>query len=217
MSIPLYEQIRNRRDRKFQSQVLAKIDKTKATPFYQTPLCIWLLSAVLVTVGGTFFSSQSNCYIAAEKLIDEHDKILTELNYREKQVAKAVNSTNSLGDALAKIAEAPLSKSDISGRTSAGLLVRLVYLRSRTDTRLKRDLAPIASVFLYDATVYETNPAELEEARNALKEEVLKRRADAMLQFSFFPSCSYWSSIQSMIGLRPPIATAYDPIVLSDR
>jgi len=217
MAISMNEQMRNQREREFQRHFLANLGKATTTPLYQSPFGIWLLSAALVAFGGAFFSAQSSCYTAAENLIESYDKVLTELNYREKRVARAVNESNSLDEALDLISKIPPSKSELSSRSSVGLVIRLIYLRSRTDRPLRAQLVPVATISLFDATIYETNRGELEEAINDVRDEVRRRRREAVDQFAFFPSCSYWSALQSVLGLRPPIATGADPADLVQR
>ena len=79
---PENEIIRRKRDLEFQSRVLAALDKPKENRFWtllNRPFTIWLLSLIVLSVGGFYIAAYRQCQPDAYAQIAEFTKIRAEL------------------------------------------------------------------------------------------------------------------------------------------
>src|SRR5437016_7933218 len=75
-----HEEIRNRRERAFQARVLATLDKPKGAPILaalNSPIVLWLLSAILITSGGAYLNNHQQCIQNALTDIDTYSHLAT--------------------------------------------------------------------------------------------------------------------------------------------
>ncbi len=95
--MPKYEKLRSRR----RIPTLLEEPPNRIIAILNSAFFIWLVSAVFVTVGGSYFSGIQKCTADAEGIIDRYDLLESEYYSREYYYYGAVLSANTIED-LAK-------------------------------------------------------------------------------------------------------------------
>ena len=108
---PENETIRRKRDLEFQSRVLAAVEKQKEYRFWallNRPFTLWLLSLILLTLGGAYFSAYVQCRAAAYAEIDKLEKVIVEISYRRSHVKDILDKAQNVAS-LRGLASTPYS------------------------------------------------------------------------------------------------------------
>jgi hypothetical protein len=95
--MPKYEKFRNERERAFQKRVLAS--GSKRNVFFaviNSGFFLWLLSAVLLTIGGGYITNHQQCMREADQLIERRNKISNELSGRQLAFSSALEVVTTL-------------------------------------------------------------------------------------------------------------------------
>jgi len=91
---------RQKREKEFQLAILNAIgDKKKSSKvvaFINSAAFLWLLTLIVVTVGGSFFSERQQCFKEAQTQIEVYDKLEAELKYRQSQIRQKVADAKSI-------------------------------------------------------------------------------------------------------------------------
>jgi hypothetical protein len=90
---PENDTIRRKRDLEFQSRVLAAVEKPKESRLWallNKPFMLWILSLILLTVGGSYFTAYRQCEQDAYAQIDQFTKLKHELIARENHIRQIV-------------------------------------------------------------------------------------------------------------------------------
>lgn len=93
---PENDTIRRKRDIEFQSRVLAALDKPKEGRLWallNRPFTLWCLSLILLSVGGSYFTTYTQCERDADTQIERFSKIEHEAVERTKHVHEIIISS----------------------------------------------------------------------------------------------------------------------------
>jgi hypothetical protein len=98
---------REKREKDFQKRVLQALEKPtrgRISAIINSGFFLWLMSAVFLALGGSFFTNHQQCMRDAELLIDRHEHLRVEMRYRnamevnERAEAKSAYSEEDLHD-----------------------------------------------------------------------------------------------------------------------
>jgi hypothetical protein len=121
MKMPKFQKIRNRQNRKFQSQLLASVQKPSPTWLSRTAallnsgIVLWALTSLTAAVVSTFYLAYQKCLKDTAAAAEKHELVWSELNSRYRQIGKAViDSTNAvqMEEAIKKMASLSYSFKD---------------------------------------------------------------------------------------------------------
>jgi hypothetical protein len=144
MALTPHEQIRNRREREFQSRMLAAVEKPKQSTtgvvakVLNSPFTLWLLSAILITVGGAFFSTRQQCIADAEKVIESAAKLDSEIARRQRYIFRSIVAAETVAELKDALAKMPTLYADFAGRSLFELLDQEIEWLERLTTAIPR-------------------------------------------------------------------------------
>jgi hypothetical protein len=87
------------REREFQKAVLAALSKPKENGLWallNRPFTLWLLSLILLTIGGSYLTAHRQCQEDADKQIDQLEELDTEIERREQHIREIVEQNASI-------------------------------------------------------------------------------------------------------------------------
>jgi hypothetical protein len=93
------EFLRRRRERQFQEHVLANIGKpasNRSLAVLNSPFFIWLLTLVVLAIGGAYFTRMQQCVGEAEQVMEKRERLETEMDNRRNAIARLVERATSL-------------------------------------------------------------------------------------------------------------------------
>jgi hypothetical protein len=120
MRLPLHEHLRLRREREFQSRVLAALERPKRgklAAFVNSPFFLWLLSIVFVTMGSIYFNTQQQCLRDARQIADNYKRIVDELGIKKFAIYYSVMQARSMEDVRKTMRSLPWLYSDLRERS----------------------------------------------------------------------------------------------------
>src|ERR1700730_14386792 len=94
---------RQKRERDFQSKVLASLKAPEKNAFFKyanMPFVLWLLSAIILTLGGAYFSGYQQCIKDATDLGERYTQLSRELFQRNDAIASIVRNAKSMEDVI---------------------------------------------------------------------------------------------------------------------
>jgi hypothetical protein len=74
--------------------LLERAPKNRTFEILNSAFFLWIMSALLVGFGGSFFNAQSQCIVESEKLIAEAARMDSELSYRSFKMAVAAHNSD---------------------------------------------------------------------------------------------------------------------------
>lgn len=110
-----------------------------------SPIIIWLLSAIFLTIGGTYFTTVRQCHLDASALVSAYKMYRYEDLYRRNAVAEAVTKANTIAELRTALRDQPSAISELKGKSTLEVetAYRAAYLRIN---RSKLDLSAEAQV-----------------------------------------------------------------------
>jgi hypothetical protein len=68
------DQLRERREREFQRRVLSALEKkqNRIWAFLNSGIVLWFLTAMIITVGGSFITNHKQCLADARQIISRY-------------------------------------------------------------------------------------------------------------------------------------------------
>ena len=97
------------RDREFQRRLLAALEKPKPNRLIavvNSAVFLWLLSALLVTFGGTYFASHQACIQDGDRAVERWHRLTREISVRHEEllfVVASAKTISSIRDAIPKL------------------------------------------------------------------------------------------------------------------
>ena len=214
----LFEKLRNRRQREFESKLLTLATpkpKNRFLAFINAPFTLWLLSAVVLGFGSVYYTAYKQCIMDGTKLSEDYMLYRTEMIHRQISLANAITSAKTLAD-IYKYRE---SIPDDAVKLKDKKLVEIVEFLEQLSTRiefminqdapdyieLKKDLNFNKFSLIIEASRYDD---VTEKDLPALK-RLADRAARALIMQAFGgihfaePSCgpsTIWSILRGMAG-----------------
>ncbi|MEW6450044.1 MAG: hypothetical protein AB1490_05310 [Pseudomonadota bacterium] len=90
---------RQKRERGFQQQVLAALDKPKANrllAILNSAFFLWIMTAIFLTVGGAFFTAAQQCSIEANKQADLYSDLTSQIIYRGSRIREMIEQASNI-------------------------------------------------------------------------------------------------------------------------
>jgi len=125
------EQRRARQERDLHLKLLAAIQKPKSRRFTSTlnsPFFIWLLSAILLTSAGAYFTNYTQCIADADRLSERYTRISREVLAREQAFADGVARATTIDEVLRTAKSYPSMYSDLASRSLVDLQSELLAI-----------------------------------------------------------------------------------------
>src|SRR5262245_43535697 len=123
--------LRDKREREFQTKVLAALEKPTERTFWKTinsPFILWALSAILVSTISGFIASSNSCTTEAERLIETHDQIRSELEERYRRIRHIALAASTMDEALSLIDLIPSGSTDFRNRSTGTLYLQAIRI-----------------------------------------------------------------------------------------
>ena len=171
------EFLRQKREREFQKQVLSGLDKprgSRLTGLLNSPFTLWLLSLLVVTVGGAYFTTRNQCYQDADRFIDNYEKLAVELRLRQAHIRDSVAKAKSGDHLLTLLRTRPQTTTEYGLRSLRALRRQLFRYNERIHVVNDRE-SERNSIHLIYQHVYLTDDFTVDDAALPdLKEWVAK-------------------------------------------
>jgi hypothetical protein len=215
MALSKQDEIRNRREREFQTRLLAAAEKPAAPDrssvwkALNSPIVIWLLSAALITTVGSYITTQQQCLREADRLIEQYDKLLTEMKLRTDHVALSVTSAKTPNDLQSQLANVPTGYSDLKAKSIIDLSSELQRIIRRVSNR--QELPREIDAGSYRVDFYQLHPLLTE--RDLTPESFGKLRDDFKLKANAYGSFNrpFLHGLVSSCGFTSTFGLIYDP------
>jgi len=120
MRLPPHERLRLKREREFQSRMLASLQtnrRSAVTVVVNSPLFLWLLSIVFVTIGTIYFNVQQQCLRDGRQISDTYKRLSTEVRTRKWAIYRIVLEARSMQEVRTKLRDLPWSYSELRPRS----------------------------------------------------------------------------------------------------
>jgi len=106
--MPESERLRQKKEREFQKRVLAALEGAKPKKgriggIINSAFFLWLLSAVVITAGGAFFTKRQECLGEAHRVQDIWSKLARELYTRESYVLKTIQRASTIEEVKERV------------------------------------------------------------------------------------------------------------------
>lgn len=151
------DRVREKRDRKFQTRILAALEKKPRTirwlVLLNTPIAIWLLSVIFITLGGGYFTAYRQCIDDGRVISRTYSTYKYEIFYRQDAIVKAISQAKTMADLRKALKERIYFNSDLKESIPELLSTyRAAYLRidrSAVDQSAERKLSasPLSARF----------------------------------------------------------------------
>jgi hypothetical protein len=214
------ELLRNKREREFQARILAAVDKPKQShiiTIINSPFVLWALSAILVSATAAYLTASIGCTAEAERLLETHDKITSELAGRYRQMRRGILAAKSFEEALNFVDELPSKSSkEFSNRSTSSLWAQARRIEQKSyetnkpvdpDTRILDRWEHLNDIFLSDkpASQMLLSYGGIEHMQELARDDEVARMQDKAHSFYLEPDCSQWQIVLRMIGFSPAI------------
>jgi hypothetical protein len=190
------EFLRQRREREFQQSVLKALEKPKQSRILKvinSPFFLWLLSALLLTLGGAYFAEYQQCNRDSAQIIDLFYRLTTELELRQKSIADAFAASNNFEELRTALKTHDYIYSDLRERTARDL----VRQKRQLSRRISFDRAHSAAINIINSR-FSVSPREITQFGGAIYGEI-----PSDVQASDFAAVkSYASRILKLENLR---------------
>jgi len=103
---------------------------------------LWLLSAIFLAAGGSYFTNYQDCMRDAEKLISQHDRLTREIRNRRSFVWSLVASAKSIGEIRGGLDKCPVTYSEFKEFSTFELQQSINRLQRQIDKTNMRLLPP---------------------------------------------------------------------------
>src|SRR5260221_4596086 len=93
------DRLREKEEREFKSRILAALEKPKkirCLVIINSPIVIWLLSAIVITLGGGYYTTYRQCIADARQVSFIYTTYKYEISYIEDAIANAINETSTM-------------------------------------------------------------------------------------------------------------------------
>jgi hypothetical protein len=130
------EFLREKREREFYARVLGALEKPNSNrllAIVNSAAFLWLLSALLITSGGSYFTKYQECARQADEIIDKFQRLNEELYIRRKAIFQAISDSGSIDAIRSSIKELPSIYVDLKPRTIRDLDAEFRKLNARID------------------------------------------------------------------------------------
>jgi len=206
---------RQKRERDFQARVLSAVEKSKGNRLWtilNSSFVLWLLSAILLTVGGTYFSTHQQCIREAENFIVRRGRIVHEIYIRALERHRVVEKATTFQEAIAAFQSRSTGKfefAEFSLHSDYELERELDQMEERfrlpnVPALVSRSL-PLAMQFFGMSDNSAFNEYKLMTVKN--ESEVRMRRAYsaemASLLFRSAPECSLRNTLSFALSEKP--------------
>lgn len=212
---------RAKRDREFQAAVLTALasqqKRPSRWPVLESRIVNTLINTVLIgAIGATlaaYLSSAQQCRAEAEMRIEKHERLVSELRYREKEVRSAILAASSHDD-LAKrfdVIATRAGSSEFQNRPMFSLRLELsrIYQLATTihDDELQSDTSDVEQAIDVFYLGFANRDVSLEDLQVVAASEGEVKRRERQIPY-LNQDCSTGSVLSRIFGTTSPILTA---------
>lgn len=137
------ELLRAKREREFYTRVLGALEKPKRNrvlAIINSAAFLWLLSALLITAGSSYFTKYQECARQADEIIEKFQRLNEELYVRRQTIFQVISDSDSIDAIRSGITELPSIYVDLKPRTIPDLEAEFRKLNGRIDHSLLGEL-----------------------------------------------------------------------------
>lgn len=208
------EQIKSRR-----AATASQQNSTTKPAFYNTPIFIWFLSLLFLSIGGAYYSSHNQCLQEANRLTELHGKLKDELDFREISIRKIIDDAKDAEELRSALKTEIFLYAENKGKSLWEIksqIARLVWRR-----RLSSFVMPDNQFYQFDnvtaESTFEGEEYQLMLGRNPAWQKLDLVRLKSIVRESKFgeftfakhyvvgPNCSVPNVFRQMIGGHPDI------------
>ncbi|MGA2895171.1 MAG: hypothetical protein ABSE22_20090 [Xanthobacteraceae bacterium] len=231
------EFLRQKREREFQARLLAAVEKPKRRTFWEllnSGFVLWLLSVVLLSVGGGYISNHQQCMKDADTIIAQRFPLQEEIIGRQAVFLTAVQNTKHFQEAPAHPDElSPSTRGSSYSFYSNASYLEVMDHFSNWKRRIDRDEFPDPRFnseglrqlegILFSrryALIFPTGKESEDELNNLLLRrrlaaQVMREDSDFHLTLdnahTYRTSCSPYNTVMEAMGYEMKIVVAYVP------
>ena len=222
---------RQKREREFQSKVLARLEPEKNTflKYANMPFVLWLLSAIILSLGGAYFTGYQQCIKDATDLGEKYNQLSRELFQRNDAIASIVENAKLMDDVVKQANVIPSREPELRDPHFLSIERELAKIEARMDLSGTSDIRAGQSLSPYtlpDQALFQdyAHPYVNLALTNfwilgnkdlpRLKAHVSRAREMAVAIFHVqqwtdtYPVCSFNTVLSSLLGQRPRIIYA---------
>lgn len=187
--------------REFQARVLAALEKPKAKRWIvilNSPIIIWLLSVIVLTLGGGYYTTYRQCVADAQSIASAYRTIDYEIRYRQDSIIDVVLQAKTMDDVRRGLTNKFYYSSELKDKSISELMAldRAAYLRiDRSEMNLPKSAKDTDAFHRFTLVLQQQVPRDLTDADLL---DLKKYAGSVEVEFVDFI-------------FRAAIATAYEP------
>jgi hypothetical protein len=188
-----------------------------------SPLFLWLMSAIFISFAGLMVTKRSACISEADQLSDRFTKLDNEIFFRQTYIANVLKQAKSLNDLRSKLKAVPSQRQDLAAQNLDDLIDEREKMRTRIDfsgdndpmfDQIEHDSAILAQQHVPLGILSELfrgrviSDVELSDIKfyAALEEPRILSHDDYAKSQKFEPNCSAFNIfLSAILGQRRPI------------
>jgi hypothetical protein len=225
---------RRRREREFQERVLSALEKPRENRFFKvinSPSFLWILTAVLLSLGGAFYSTRQQCIKDSDKITESLHKVSQEIESRLSFAYNGIDENSTFKSVKTALDHAPYRYSEFQSYTIVELYDRFRAMEWRVDSTVRnpdafgpthklsddsdtdRKLNLVLYALINDTNLFpESTPNDPQNMQSALVAEATNHARDLLndLLFDFEPKCG-------VAEVSRAIVTGHQPYVVARR
>ena len=212
------------REREFYAKVIGALEKPKGSRFLaiiNSAALLWFLSALFITVGGSYLTKYQECARQADDVIEKFQRINEELYVRRRAISQVISDSSGMDTIRSGIKDLPSIYVELKPRTLPDLDADFRKLNGRIDHSRLDDL--FARLRVNDPTV---TPVQMNTFGSIAVGFIAKAWPDSALEnlkyfahryqvsfdrgylavrnTEFFPNCSFSTVSKLMLSTTKP-------------
>jgi hypothetical protein len=100
--------------------------------FLNSPFLLWVLSAIVLTVGGAYFTSRAECISQAQRASDNFYSVKDEIEARQRAIWRAVLDAGNIAS-VKSVLRVPASRPEFKGQSLSELGQKMVMMANAID------------------------------------------------------------------------------------
>jgi hypothetical protein len=134
MPLSPIDRLRGKRDREFQARILAALEKPKkrrCLAIINSPIVIWMLTVIFITVGTGYYTTYRQCVADARQILSVNGNYGVEIRHRQDEIVNAIGEAVTVADLRKALEKKTYFISDLKDKSMIELQAtyRDAYLR----------------------------------------------------------------------------------------
>ena len=209
--MPKYEKIRNRMHR--QTAISEKPEKGRLLAIVNSAFFLWLMTAIFLTIGGTYFTTVQKCMADAESAIYQWEMADSELSNRDYYFKYAVANAGSISNLKAAAELYKSVSSDYQTRDTFELEASQHRILRKASAAELEQLSDYYPMYLNEIVARAALQEGTDDALKRAKNVKIPERPDKANFFALKPNCRPSQIIAQLItGEQKIIAPTLLPV-----